>query len=216
MKIKGKDIARLRVLVGEGLTPDEMIERTGWDEDKLVEVREELFAQEEINVVGRRTEDVYVDYVVKTRANIRLLDEILEDLRMTKQGSAMVGAVKAKQDLFDRVLNRGQEFGFIEKRPERSQIGILVAKLDDAALGELLIGEITSLRSMMTVSGSTPFLEVVEEGKALPLPSQRKSKVEPSEFSPPPRDSILDETPSHVVRKKASPHSEERGTETQV
>ena len=102
--ISTKDINKLRALQASGLTTDEIVDRSGWTEDKLSKVREELFAREEMDLVGRRTEDVFIDYVMRTRANIRQLDDILEDLRMTKQGSAMVGAVKAKQDLMDRIL----------------------------------------------------------------------------------------------------------------
>lgn len=202
MSVTSKDINKLRAWTASGFTPDEIVDRSGWTEEKLAEVRAELFAREEMEVVGRRTEDVFVDYVMRTRANIRQLDEILEDLRMTKQGSAMVGAVKAKQDLMDRVLNRGQEFGLIEKKPERSQIGIVVANMDDLALREMLVNEMNQLRSMMDSVGGKKFLEVKEEDhRSLNLERKAARKLTPSDS--PPASSKLDEIPSGVVRKRS-------------
>ena len=200
--ISTKDINKLRALQASGLTTDEIVDRSGWTEDKLSKVREELFAREEMDLVGRRTEDVFIDYVMRTRANIRQLDDILEDLRMTKQGSAMVGAVKAKQDLMDRILNRGQEFGLIEKKPDRSQVGIVVANMDDLALREMLVNEMNQLRSMMDSMGGKKFLEVRDEDhghRNLERAPKRMSSRKPTE------PSILDEIPSDMVRKKSSP-----------
>lgn len=157
--VNPKDMALCRSLISAGYEDDQIAEETGWDYEKIRAVRGVLYSVEERSVVGRRAEEVYVDYVARSRAHLRQLQELLDTLKGSNQGSAAVGAVKAKQDILDRIIARGQEMGFIDKRPERKEV--VLARLDDRALIERLGVELAALRTLATRYGETPFIDVV-------------------------------------------------------
>jgi len=194
-KTNPKDLALLRALMTECRDDLAILEQTGWTVEYLMLLKDALFAEEERTLLSARSEEVYVDYVVRTRANIRRLGELYETLKDSNQGSAAVGAVKASQDLMDRIIARGQELGFIDKRPEGKMV--VLARLDDRALVEKLSTEMAGVRNLMARYGDVPFLDVsFTEAPSLPPPKRPREEesVEPQkgmkrsrggEFSPP-------------------------------
>jgi hypothetical protein len=151
-------LARARAALAGGLDPDETAALLGVAPERADELVAEARAGEEVRLVGRRPEAVYVDYVLRSGHHLRELDELKEWLRSTKQGAAAVGAVKAKQDILDRIIKLGQDLGFVRREP--TQHSVVVARLDDAGLRELLARELTGLTRLMDRAGDTPLLEL--------------------------------------------------------
>ena len=152
------DLARTLAFVAAGWSVGEICEATGWDEPQATRLVKEALGEEERGILSRSSEAIFVDYVVRTRSHIRELDDLFESLRTSNQGSAAVGAIKAKQDLLDRMIERGQELGFVAKRPERKTV--LFAHLDERGLAEALATELGGLRDLMSRHGEAPLLEV--------------------------------------------------------
>lgn len=178
-----RDLVKARAHVAEGLTDDEIAGALSIPIADAYALRERVYAEEERRIVGRRAEETFVDYSLRTGAHIRELDEAIEWLKRTKQGSAVVGAISAKQKLLDRALAVGQEMGFIRKRPETRTL--IIAHLDDAALREALARELLDLRTLITSKGETPFLDAeyeelgVFECAPLDPPPRRRSSLRP-------------------------------------
>jgi hypothetical protein len=221
-----REIAILRAMIAEGLNPEEIAERTGWSDEKVRDVRTTLYVEEERDVCGRRPEEVFVDYVVRSRGHIRELSDLVAEARRDPgQASAVVGAIKAKQGILDAIIKRGQELGFIDQRPEVK--GIILAKLDDRALVEVLSREVEGVRGLMARYGSTPFIEVTSSTaatgeaplrgpaacatpsrpRALSAPGPSRPVASKSEFAPPkappPSAPPGPEGSGQVVRRKA-------------
>ena len=58
------------------------------------------------------TETIFLDYVLRQNQNIRDLDNVQKLFQGSRQFTALVGAVKAKAEILDKVIEKGQEFGF--------------------------------------------------------------------------------------------------------
>ena len=152
-----KDLAKVLSLMTLAYTAEDIADELPAPLDQVREMMAQVLADEEVRVVGRRREEVFADYTIRTRGMIRQLDELLVELRSSRQGNAAVGAVVAKHKLMDKVIERGQDFGLIERKP--AQHAIIVAKLDDRELGEMVAAELTAMRGLLA-SGGTHFLEV--------------------------------------------------------
>lgn len=208
-KLLRKDMAKLRAYVAQGMSLIEIAEsEAGWTPEWIADLHGRVLIEEEGAQVGRRTEEVFADYTIRTRANIRQLDEIIEDLKSSKQGSALVGAVKAKQDLMDRVIERGQTFGLIERKPD--QRTILIAKMGDEELRRVLADEIAAMRGLMDGAGSSTHLLDMDavDVTATVRPAKPAPAAHDSGFAPPKaprRVEIPDASPPTpgVIRRRA-------------
>jgi len=198
-KPSGDDKTIVRALIADGKTIVEVADDLGWEPQRVVDAWESVVTDEEQHLVGRRSEEVYVAYVTRTNSNIRKLDEAIVELKGSKQGSAIVGAIKARQELFDRIIDRGQELGFVAKKAERREV--VLARLDDAALQEMLFSEMNRLRESMRAAGDVRLLEVaapalpalsgdvvIEARPGVPVVARTPyvSPKPPSEFRAPP------------------------------
>lgn len=210
MATKQQDKARVRALIAAGQDRYEIAGETGWALDRVESLQSEILAEEERVLVGRRTEEVYVDYVLRTRANISELQTLVETLDRKRQGSAVVGAIRAKQDLLDKILDRGQDFGFLRREPHRTLHGVVVANMSDPELRDFLGKQLTDLRHLVaTRSGDHHLLDVgsgTTEGPPVPemrLPTDRAKIVGPEAPGISPRRKAVRST-SSLTRKKAT------------
>lgn len=214
-----KDMAILLAHLGAGDSDEEILAATGWDLDRLEEARSAVLAREGQRLVGRSSEDVYVDYVIRTRRNLQQLDGIMADLEESRQGSAMVGAVLAKQTLLDRMIKTGQDLGFVERKAVRHDHAVVVAKLDDVALQELLATEVDKTRELMRRGGRNLLeIEVEQPGTQYQQPPMARELAPaaapvlegiapkaPSEFQPPPLP--VREPAGAIKRRKVLPNA---------
>jgi hypothetical protein len=173
-RIDGKryDLAVLRAFVADGTHMDAIVDVTGWSLAKVRRLQSELFSDEERSRVGRRSEDVWVEYALRTEDHIAALDDVIEQFRGSSQGSALVGAIKAKQDLLDRVIKLGQELGFVKREPQRS-IHIL-ANMSDPELRKRLQDRLNAFRELAGQSGDTHLLDVTTDdtpGEVIQVPA---------------------------------------------
>lgn len=176
-----KDIAKVRSLLAADKSVEEIAEDLPCTLDTAHEMVRQVMDEEEGGVIGRRSEDVYVDFVLRSRAMIRQLDEIIPELRSSRQGNAAVGAVLAKHKILDRMIERGQDFGFIAKRP--SQHELVIAKLGDRELYDTLTREMSEYRDLVG-RGSGSFLEVKAEPVARGAPAFRPGAGPPALAAP--------------------------------
>jgi hypothetical protein len=120
----------------------------------------------------KSTEEVFVDYVLHQRAVIKDLSDAYEKFKGSNQSNAMVGALRARADVYDKIIKVGQEFGLIEKKPEERRIlaGIAVAEISDDKLRSMIVGEISNVDRLMKAFGNTSMAEVVVEETHYELP----------------------------------------------
>lgn len=115
-------VTRLRVLMGQGLSDIECVEELGVTPHTLSKLKQKLFSDELEAVQNETAAENWVRYHLKLLQCIKELDEVIKqgfDSDAVTALSSTVGAIKAKADLIDRVVERGQDLGVIPRtRPD--------------------------------------------------------------------------------------------------
>jgi hypothetical protein len=183
-------IAELKVHLASGLSDIEAAEKMELAAADYNVLKRELYAQERTDLVGKSTEEVYVDYVLRQERCIKDLDELRKVFQDSNQPNALVGAIRAKSEILDKIIARGQEFGIIEKVPDKKQVvgGFVVAQLDNATLRALITEQLKGLEQVVSRYGNTDMLgnPLDTPAKALQSP-QAASIVESPPTIPPPQ-----------------------------
>lgn len=122
-------IAEIKSKLGTGMSDIQVAEEMGLPTKDYNALKRELYQQDKLEMSSKNSEEVFIDYRMRQEGCIKDLEKMIQTFSTTKQYNAMVGAVKAKSDIIDRIVARGQEFGVLEKVPEKKQIiaGVLVA-----------------------------------------------------------------------------------------
>jgi len=167
-------LAKALALLSSGVTDEMAAEQMGLSLAEFAKVKEELLAKEAERLRGQTTEEVYAGYVINQLACINDLLAVQKDFSGSKQASAVVGAIRARSEILDKIVTRGQEFGFVEKEPSRTHItgGLLVAEMSNTDLKQAIMKQAGQLDQLMEVAGKDCDLMELEPGplhrKALP------------------------------------------------
>jgi hypothetical protein len=118
------------------------------------ELKRELYRQEQAEISGKTTEDVFLEYKWAQEARLRELDDAIKVIP-ENQPNALVGAIKAKSDIIDKILKTGQDLGVINKEPERKVViqGHVIAQLNNNDLRKLIVQETNSLAGLLDKYG---------------------------------------------------------------
>lgn len=167
--------AKVRSYLEDGKTHEDIAVLLGLDWADYETLVREYYEHESEDVRNKTTEQVYVDYVREQIRNIRDLTAILEQFKESKQHSAMVGAVRARSDIYDKIIDRGQQLGFIDKKPETKLIaGVIVAQLSNKELRAAITEELGHLDSLVARYGDGQNLRDRTPGPIhLPTPKQK-------------------------------------------
>lgn len=135
----------------DGETDKEIMDGMGLDEETFAHVKASMFEAKSEELRARPKEHVYVKYLIDQEQNIRDLTNMLGMFKFTKQYNAMVGAVRVRAEILDKVVEKGQSFGLIEKRPDEKTItgGLVVANLSNEDLKKRVLERIESINAMM-------------------------------------------------------------------
>jgi hypothetical protein len=155
-------IAELKAHLADGKTDLEAAEAMFKGDTKTYNIlKRELYQQEKVDLHNKTTEEVFVDYVLRQEGCIRDLNQLIRDKEGTvRNSSTTVGAIRAKSDILDKIIERGQEFGILEKVPEKKQViaGVMVAQLDNDALRQLITRELGGLQALVSRYGDDDML----------------------------------------------------------
>lgn len=156
-------------------TPDgEIIDLTGLDHDTYHSLKRQLVEEKALDMKSKPPEHVYVEYVIAQTRNINDLTDMIKEFKNTKQYNAMVGAVKARADLQDKLISRGQELGVFKKMPDQKQIvaGVVVAEMTREDIKLAITNAVNQMNKMMTDYGDGDLLSLspgeLHYGPALP------------------------------------------------
>jgi hypothetical protein len=195
MALSTEEVSDLAELAYEamlsGMDANEVRDDLALSEDDFKAVLVHMFDAKAEEVRSKPTEHVYVQYVIDQCKNIADLTKIIGEFRTTRQHSAMVSAIKARSDIQDKIIERGQQFGIIASSPERpGQLvaGIVIAELTNQELKQTITRELKEANRMMEQYGDRPFIDVevgeIHRGPA--LPPAELSELTPAEAEPAP------------------------------
>lgn len=131
-------------------------------------LKAEMYAQDKAHISGQTAEDVFIDYRIRQEGVIRDLDTVAKNDKTP--AAAVVGALRAKSDIIDKVILRGQEFGLIDKVPEKKMVvaGVLVASLPMNDLRSMILKQTKGLESLLKKYGDGDMAEEIDVTPALP------------------------------------------------
>ncbi len=157
-----KLIPQLLALIASGVSDEEAQGELGLSPGQYIQLRNTVLEKEATRVRNMPTEHVYVEYCLNQMACIKDLTELYDQAKLQKNGNAGVGAVRARSDIFDKLIKRGQEFGVLEKRPEEKRIvaGVLVGQLTNDQLRAAITNELSDLNQLVDTYGEKNILDV--------------------------------------------------------
>jgi len=149
LKEQGESEAEIRIALGMEL-------------DDFEKFAKECLQCEADKLSQKSVGEVYVEYLFHQKKCIADLEVMAKKFDQVKHYSALVNSVKIRSDIFDKIIKVGQEFGLLEKKPERREIvaGIMVAKMDSQQLRNTILGELSGLEKMMDMYGDQGILDV--------------------------------------------------------
>lgn len=182
-------------LMSQGKNDREIAEEIGVSNDELVELKAVMLDMKAEELRNKPIEHTYIEYMTAQLGNVRDLTDMLADFKNTKQYNAMVGAVRARAEIYDKLLTKGQDCGIIKKAPNRTEMvgGILVADLTNEELKRAMMEEFKSLKLLSDRYGDKDFAkleipkelhhgpkyelpDVIEEGVEVKKPKKKKKK----------------------------------------
>ena len=163
----------------DGKNDKEVIDEMGLSAEQYEQLKAAMFDSKADEVRTRPTEHVYVEYLINQINNINDLTQMIELFKTTKQFNAMVGAVRARSEIYDKLIARGQEFNLIHKRPDRKEIvaGVMIGDLTNKDLKKLITGELGKLNKMMKRYGDKEMM-AIEPGPIYMGPSSEETAKE--------------------------------------
>jgi len=173
--------------LSQGQTDKDIIEEMGISADQYEKLKSAMFEAKTEELKARPHEHIYVDYMLAQSGNIRDLTDMISQMHSTKNYAAMVGAVRARSDIIDRLIEKGQQFGIIHKKPDRKEIvaGVMVAELSDKQLKKMILGELGMLNNLRKQFGEKNLADIdrnVELHSGPALPMEKKDEEEEGEI----------------------------------
>lgn len=138
-----------RLLDGE--SDGEIMDSMGLDVREYHKYKEMMYDLKSDEIRHRPPEHVYVDYVVQQTDNLHKLGEIVDNMLHTKEyTTVLVGAIKARSDIQDKILNKGQEFGIVKKLNDSKEVvaGLVTSELTNEDLKKAITGALNDLNRM--------------------------------------------------------------------
>ncbi len=179
-------MVQLFTLLTQGMTEKEAMEHMNLDADTFEQLRVGMFDFKSEEIRKRPPEHVYVQYLIDCTRGIKDLDMMIQTFQRgdSKQYNAIVGAVRARTEIYNHIIQKGQEFGILEKKAEEKIIraGIVLTNLASPELQAMIVKELKAASDMMKRHGDSNILEI-EPGPShyqlppAPIPSAPPAKA---------------------------------------
>lgn len=177
-------LAELRTYLAQDMTDFEIAEAMEIGAAIYNQLKREFYRQETLELNGKPIEQTYIDYVAQQRRNIKDLDQLIERAKTTTQFNALVGAIKARSDIQDKIIRVGQETGILDKAPEKKVIlhGVAVANMDNNSLRRMIVDEMRAFGSAVGKYGFTD-MDGRPLGSGEAMPELPAAVIEAPDFS---------------------------------
>lgn len=174
-------LAELRSHLAMGKSDEQIAEEMSLGVESYISLKRELMRQETIRIQTASAEEIYIEYSLRQGQLIRELSDMVGTFTKNSNYNALVGAVRAKSDILDKIIKTGQDMGILVKAPERKMIlqGVVVAEMGNNQLRKMIAGELQSLATIVSRFGDKDLFGAPLPGDdqempmpALPMPSE--------------------------------------------
>lgn len=164
---KGEDRDRrarkVWALLAAGKTDDEAREELGLKPLEYRIARARMLELEAQRIREKPPEEIFLEYSIIHLGLMAETDRAIARLaRMDTGSTAYVSAIKAKSDLYDKIMRFGQDLGLIHKRVEEKRIiqGVVVTQLSDDDLRNAIVEQAMRLQRIVDKFGAQSILEM--------------------------------------------------------
>lgn len=167
-------IATIYGLLAEGKDDKEVLEGMGISAEDYAALKAAMFDKKADEVRTRPIEHVYVEYCIQQAQNVKDLTDLMETYKGSRQANALVGAIRVRSEIYDKLIKTGQDMGVIKRAAQQHEVigGIVVADLTNEKLKALITQELRELSGLMKKYGDKGILEMdpgtLHYGPALP------------------------------------------------
>jgi hypothetical protein len=175
-------IAAIRARLAAGESDLRIQEDMELSPTKYMALLEDLYKEDAAARFDKPADQSYIDYCLRQEGCIKDLNTLIRKWRNSNQLNAIVGAVRVKSEILDRMVTRGQDFGVLRRVPEQHQFvgGIAIKDLSDKELRGKVYEQLEGLRAAITRFGD------VDISEAKPPKPAKLLKPKPELSSPPP------------------------------
>jgi len=157
MSKRADRLTRVRIAIAAGQTDEEIgIALDILPADAFV-LRQDVM-KEELDRFAGVTEESFASYAVFMVERMKDLADLYKQLKVGRQGTAAVGAVKGQADLYERVMKKGQELGLLKQADDGK--GLRLIGLDDGELAAELHRRLSQVQRLRAQNAGIPFSEV--------------------------------------------------------
>lgn len=158
--------AQIHELMIEGNTDGDIIDELGITAQDFAIGKKFLLTNigdaEELKTSKER----FAEYLIQAQRNTAELDDLVTNLNSKTQYNVILGAIRLRAELQDRIIATGQTLGVIDKEPERKVLvgGIAVGELPDKELRKGVVNAIAGLSAMFEKYGDAKSLKELTPG----------------------------------------------------
>jgi hypothetical protein len=154
-------ITQIKVNLALGKPDWDIAEELGLEWREYNDIKKEMYKWDTAQLYDRPAEQQYIDYVTRQEACLSDLNELIDELDAESTAAAAqakLGAIRAKSEIYDKIVKTGQGMGILEKAPERQQVvgGVIVAHLSSDELRTAVVDQLTELGALVERYGDAP------------------------------------------------------------
>lgn len=209
-------VVKIFTRLSEGLTDKEVMDEIGVSAEDYNQFKAAMFDAKAEEIRGRPIEHVYVEYLINQASNIKDLTDLVIK-KGSHQLNAMVGAVRVRAEIYDKIIKTGQEMGVIKRAPQQHEVigGIIVADLTSEKLRALITNELRELGGLMKKYGDKGILDMepgsLHYGPALPAKTSADGEDDlPTTRPAPTSPTAVKRLPPHLPPKAGMPAPESK------
>lgn len=158
--------AQLYELRVDGLSDAEIITTLRISQVELARLDETLYAEQSFEIASEKPDRTFAKYRLEQRRNIKALDELVHELDGNTQYNAVLGAIRLRAELLDRIIETGQKLGVMAKAATRHEhsgaVMNLIATMTPPELRNSIKQLSLNVQQMVARHGDKGFLELPE------------------------------------------------------
>lgn len=178
-------IIRIYGALCDGDDEGDILDEMGLNTEEYEGIKEKMLEAKAQELKTKPVEYIYVQYIIDQMKNVKVLDDfIIKNNTDKKSTQSLVGAVRARSEILNHIITKGQEFGIIKKAPNRSEVvaGVLIAEMSNIQLKKEITSSLGSLNILLKKYGDSSIIDVTPgdlyRGKALPEAVLKKEESE--------------------------------------
>jgi hypothetical protein len=154
--------AKLRTQLAAGYSDHDICESLGLSWVDYEELKTKMLSFEATRIANKTSEEIYAEYIIQQETNINDLTGLITRCDEKNQLGSAVNAIKARADIYNQIIKVGQEFGFIDKIPEKTEViaGVTVKNLSNEELNAQLANVASGFGALLEKYGERNMLQV--------------------------------------------------------